>query len=715
VNEKDLIDQLTSASKNAPNSAGMIRDISAGFQDFANNALRTEGLTLLKSAVEKIQIDPSQAGQVLSSTLSAFKTKLGEIVSKSLGDVIKNSGLGNNSLYDDLTDIGKEMAALANMATDLATDPTKATAFFSGVSKGAGDSAEALKGMVKTFGEIKVLDVVGDLATSADKFEQALISPFTAYQKQAAEFARKKGNVFSDLLGRGPGDQTEADIDGFRDQIMASMKDLQINLRMSPDEANASVKAVLSEFTNLKAQVGDGMALNIDGKPVLDSIGSMTLIAKQFGVTVGEVASHINTLTGMWGVTGEEAQSSLLSIGKAAAMSGIPAAEMFEKVTNLNKAFEHTGDATAGLTAMMAQFATAMPQRLGMAIVAAEKLGKGIATMSDEMKGFLGMGSQALGGGGNAIEAIVRMEAAMASGDQDKIREIQDEMAQKIEELSGSAMLTQQEAVDTGQEEKFYMQSKLAEQMGMSQGRTGYSAMVEGMRGTTDVGSLNAAPGDMVDILRGGQKMANQTMTVAELLKSQTEGRRTEASRGYAQQIMPGAENLRGEGLEITQAALGNQDGTGAGIGSLLRNLRNQLSGIPVRNNEADLDITHVSHAISSETQGSQLANLSLGETEGSLSNTAGGAVLSSSTQAIQLAGIAQVETMTSLTDTMQAHGVLTETSLKANTEAMSALTAVLSSGEGKNINITVSATPGAGNEELAKAIKRALGDPASW
>ena len=213
--------------------------------------------------------------------------------------------------------------------------------------------------------------------------------------------------------------------------------------------------------------------------------------------------------------------------------------------------FSLFGDNTEEAAAMLDRFiGKADPKRIGASVAAFQSVATGIAGMTDEMKAFVGMGTE-LAGGGGAIEAIVRMDEALQSGDKDALQGIFNEAIARIEELSGAPVMTLKEAVSSGQESTFNQQAKMLEQMGLGHGRAQASDIFEASkRGTLDVESIRAQTGG---VGLGGGAIEKTTMGrgAMDVAKEMTGGAADLAR--YQLMYKTGAENVMTHSDELAK------------------------------------------------------------------------------------------------------------------------------------------------------------------
>lgn len=467
-----------------------------------------EALAIFKSALARITSDPNQISAVLKEIpmlLGKAAVDLTNRIAEHISDPRVAEQFKENF---DLRDTAETLASAVNIATGAAVRTIQEFVKPENIGMTAGGFAKAKS---------------AKLGKQAMDGVDAMIAPmfdlFADFQANSAKIYGDKGGFLfgENVQSLTPGINTDRGkgIDSIRRDYIAAVGQMQGELYIDEATSKEAFKTVYANIRDVSTQLS-GFRIKIDDTTTLDSFSSIKLISDQLGISVEDTSEAVNQMTGRWGMSGEAAQKALLNIARGASAANVPTKEMFSNVNLLNSQFSHLGDMTNGVSAAITQFAAALgPTKMGLALDSVKKMVSGIANMSDEMKAFITLGNQ-LGGGGSAIKGIVRLEEAIASGDQDKLREIQEEFAQKIEELSGGALLTQKEAVESGQEERFYMQAKIAQQMGIAENRMGYSTMVEGLRGpAVGASGLEGLGGSAADLLKRQRQMMTEMSPTA--------------------------------------------------------------------------------------------------------------------------------------------------------------------------------------------------------
>lgn len=345
----------------------------------------------------------------------------------------------------------------------------------------------------KDFGEAMGFNKAAAAAgTMREKVRPLIGDLLDIKEKAGAIFAQKVspfGSIGQEL------DIAGASLETFQSDFAKRTTGLQLTLGIDRDAAMRELETVYSGLDNSARQLaGIKIKTGIEGREkVVEGAEAIVVAAKALGTETATITENLNILTGTLGVNSQDALDRIMTIGKAASATGINVNKFSSLVMESANAFHSFGDMTEESAAMLERFTkNASPARMGAVVEAFKSVSGGIAGMSDEMKAFVSMGTE-LSGGGGAIESIVRLDAALQSGDKDALQGIFDETISRIEELTGAPVMTMQEAVDTGQEALFYQQAALAKQFGIAGNRAQASDIFAARQtGVVDIESIRA-------------------------------------------------------------------------------------------------------------------------------------------------------------------------------------------------------------------------------
>ena len=509
--------------------------VAEGFLDIlkkmATNSANSGLVSELKGFAARIASDPNGAlkGAIDTVSRSLANSKLAELPVKlgiqtdltkfteqaqsflsAAGSQLK---LGINFVLDDKTSI---LSGLQNM-TDEIKGSSQYKQIFDKMDAGDVFKNAAFAGVRTKLTESLTDSVIGKGANAVD---DTMSFSLNKYRDAAIERTQYATNPFGT-------DTYEDNLRSFQNQTSTRQR----AFGQDGGEALKEIASMTNAIDNIKAQLGEDFQIKF-GDNVLDSASALSVFSKELGIGESQMASYVNFLTTRFDGSSKNLEENLLNIAKGASAAGMPIQTFMRDISDITEQYKDLGDVTQVATQMSVQFAQALgPNRLGLARETMKQVQSGIAGMSDEMKAFLSMGNS-LGGGGGAIESIVNLEEAIASGDQGKIKEIQDEALARIEELSGGGLLTRQEAVDSGQQDLFYRQSALSEQMGLTRGRNQFSAFVEGSRGgEVDLASMQGDSQIIMNRYRDNQIRGQGLVdTMANTSYGIAEGRMTDAN-----------------------------------------------------------------------------------------------------------------------------------------------------------------------------------------
>ena len=472
-----------------------------------NPATQQAGINKLKSIVSELK--GKELGEtVTNSIISGIRSHLLSPVTQSsiIEDVTRLFGVDDKEIVKKARDAyTKYSSALKNASSAVGID----AAFF---EKAFEDPMGSLKTAVQGTDITDLLENtlgrafyqgMADNAAIADQKLNGIIGNIDKYRKVAAGIAREKINPFAgfgkDESGKDVFDPSGM-LEGFEEKFAKEAIDLSLALNIDTADARAGLDAAYKGLTNFAEQSAD-LEIKTDFGKSIKGVTALVVTAKAFGMTVEEITKKADDMGARFGVKSADIIGRFETMAKAGAKAGIAPELIIDTVMEAASGFADLGDATEESAAMLERFLDPKnPQRMKMQIEAYKNAAQGISKMTDNMKAFVGMGTEIAGGGG-AIESIMRLDAAIKSGDQDALQEIFDQAISRIESITGAPMMTLQEAVDTGQEQVAYQQMQMLQQMGLATSRGQASEVVEAYRrggiGVEGLRSLGGGPGLM--------------------------------------------------------------------------------------------------------------------------------------------------------------------------------------------------------------------------
>jgi len=456
------------------------------------------------AAIKQLAADLQADNPDISKAIAVFAGSVNKSLKSAIGDIaldifgpgftksIENSAVEARSA---ISGAFKKVAEGAGIVVPVDFDISKASSL-GGLLTGMKDAGEVGAG----FALAKGFDTAQSSIAVVNRKATELLGNLNDYRAVAGEISKIQVNPFESSIdiansANAAGRQSAF---AFQKEFAKTAINLRARLGISGDQAAAELKAVYSGLENYGAQLG---GIEIQAKiggtdTAIKGAEAIAMAARATGIDISTMTAAINDLTFTMGANGQQAVQSIETIAKAAANTLLPVSKFHAEVMTAAGQFSLFGDNTEEAAAMLDRFISkADPNRIGASVKAFQSVAAGIAGMTDEMKAFVGMGTE-LAGGGGAIESIVRLDAALQSGDKDALQGIFDEAIARIEELSGAPVMTLKEAVSSGQEETFYQQAKMLEQMGLGRGSAQASDIfAASKRGAIDVETIRAQGG----------------------------------------------------------------------------------------------------------------------------------------------------------------------------------------------------------------------------
>jgi len=246
------------------------------------------------------------------------------------------------------------------------------------------------------------------------------------------------------------------------------------------------------------ATLGASVALRLFAGAGIDSAVGAELIgfsARNLGLSMEDSERRIGLFSEVVGATGEP-----MSI-----VSGV--------IDKSARELKYFGDTTQGVAEIYTRFVGVLGEgRTGLAVDFVNSIVKGIGGMDEGLKAFIGMAS-GLGGGG-AIGGMLGMEEKLASGD---IEGVLNTVVEQIESITGGPMMGRKEAIDSGNEEQFFMQRKLFQDFMKVDSSEQATRMMEAIAGGQGVAGadLDAARG-MAGVVSRGKDVQDSTIGTLE-------------------------------------------------------------------------------------------------------------------------------------------------------------------------------------------------------
>lgn len=504
----DLIGTLNQGSKIDDNilekARSSIKDAIAKIRKVFPDATAGQFKSATGAAIKQLAADLSADNPDISKAVATFASSVSKSLKSAISDIasdifgpefsqsVEKSAVEASSA---LSGAFKKVAEGAGIVVPVDFDMSKASSL-GGLLMGMKDVGEVGAG----FALAKGFDAAESSIAVVNRKATELLGNLADYRAAAGEISKIQVNPFEssvDIANSANAAGREAAFD-FEKEFAKTAINLRARLGISGEQAAAELRAVYSGLENYGAQLkGIEIKAKIGGTDtVISGAEAIAMAARATGIDISTMTKTINNLTFTMGANGKQAVQSIETIAKAAANTLLPVSKFHTEVMAAAGKFELFGDNTEEAAAMLDRFISkAAPNRIGASVQAFQSVTAGIAGMTDQMKAFIGMGTE-LAGGGGAIESIVRLDAALQSGDKDALQGIFDEAIARIEELTGAPVMTLEEAVSSGQEQTFYQQVKMLEEMNLGKGSAQASDIfAASKRGAIDVETIRAQGG----------------------------------------------------------------------------------------------------------------------------------------------------------------------------------------------------------------------------
>lgn len=394
---------------------------------------------LKKKFAELMNLQTTEGLQSYLDKLSAGAEDAGKLLDQ-VGDSLKKFATTKlvATLNVDSSDAQKHIDSLGSMFSGIFNAKNA-------VGLGAVTLAEGVSSVA--------LDLIKPLSDAEGKllaFDRSVLS-------SSANLINAYGNV-GDKVGEVT-QKTHAVRDAVRDSFSLQTTKLMADFSQSPEEA-------ANAFKTLQDAIPDqDMFAKLNIKSATEQVSGLSAvfaIATATGLGFEGTTAAIEDMTRSLDIDPNKIQTSFEVIMRAAANSGLSIKEMTSNVRTSAEGFKYYGDNVNASAAELRKFAVALgPGRANLAQELFGKMSQHIAGMSSGMKAFIGMTSD-LGKGGGALESMLNVEEAMASGE--GLDDIRQAITSKIEDLTGAGIMTRREALDTGQSQQYVMQRELIKQ-----------------------------------------------------------------------------------------------------------------------------------------------------------------------------------------------------------------------------------------------------------
>ena len=310
----------------------------------------------------------------------------------------------------------------------------------------------------QTVAEVGIYSMIQGLSNGIT----STLSPLKNVEDQVMSINRQGLNLFGDRLNLSNLVEAGNTVQGistiYRQQALEAVK-----LGYSLDQVRTNFDT-LSRSANISlGQIQSLGAASIDTGNALEGLAGFQQIVEATGMDASKGGKLLELQMRSLGVQANEALSAFDTLTKVQRNTHLSIDEVADVVTTGADRFKMYGNNIQGVATLYKQLLDGLGTgKEAIAKSVFEGVAGGIAGMSTEMKAFIGLTTQ-LGGGGGALESALRIEEAMSSGE--GLNEILDSIYSRVEEMSGTQILTRQEALQTGQTQQYFVQRQLLGQM----------------------------------------------------------------------------------------------------------------------------------------------------------------------------------------------------------------------------------------------------------
>lgn len=395
-----------------------------------------EGGRIAKSRIDQIDIfenafDSTKVKSQFENTID----KLEDLFNEKVGTLEMSLGLEK----DSLSDIAKSLDIVANKEYGI-----KLTTYF------AADNV------------FKGIEEIGNAISS--KESEVINFTQTAFEN----LRQSTGMISTEVTGAGDR-QTRAfgslgqASNVYKQEVLGLME----TWGTTGEEAEKAINEMLSSGLVIE-QIGNLSANMAEGTEKVEGLEAAFAAAKSTGLTYAEVGETLNQMIRGLGVSSGEAAQKFELLAKVQAGSTMRIGDVKNAVMGAADSMKFYGNNIDSAASIYKAFLKTFKD--GEEVLAApifKKVTDGIANMDSGMRAFLGLTTQIGTGGGGALGGALEVEQALATGE--GMEQVMNGIQETVEKLSGAPMLTRQEAIETGQQQQYFIQRELlGKQLNMS-------------------------------------------------------------------------------------------------------------------------------------------------------------------------------------------------------------------------------------------------------
>lgn len=331
---------------------------------------------------------------------------------------------------------------------------------------------------------------------------------------------------------------------------------------MSWEDAKKSLLALGQAGVDI--QQSGAFEFKIDTGQATDALDGLTaamLVAKGTGLEVSEIGRHMTMAMRNLGIEGEDSIRMFGALKVAQEDSNLSLQKVASDVLAGAERFKMFGGNVESVAAIYQSLVQSLGEgREGLAADLLTTITSGLASMRNEWRAFLGMTGQVGAGAGGAVGGMLRVEEALENGDLDSVLA---DIQSTAERLTGTEILTRSQAIDTGQEQQFFMQRAIIGQALGNQDPAQMSRIMEMLAGGQQISAEDVrgrADREFEGILSQGQDVINrQVGSIQQLINM------------FDAQGIDATDRMRGSIVELSTSMGAFVEGPGAQMLGFLR------------------------------------------------------------------------------------------------------------------------------------------------
>jgi hypothetical protein len=482
--------------------------------------------------------------QASTGNFSASTQAFSGISSNVIGNMAESMELvtgGSKAAADSISGVNRALgAADPRQMNAVSTNIQKIT----GMSEQSGSAINRLfRGVGANFEELKTvasstaaLVALGGIKKGLDMINKTglmtIQQDLMDFEKTALSASQRFGQSF---------EQSQGSINMFHQELANTMD----TTKSTRDEV-MKVGAALSVAFDAEQQVGQ---LDNLSKAQADVRSSMTLtntailVGAAKGMQAEKVAGMMTEAYMNLGESQADVAKIFGEIGIAAEKSGLSFEKASDAIMASADSLKMWGGTIGSVTPLYKAFTGALGEgQKGLAVDLMNNFTRGLQQMGLETRALIGL-QAGMGGGGGALGVGLEMEALMEQGEEG-MAQMTENLLTTIKGFTGGAVLTREEARETGREQEFVMQRQLLKQMGI---------VADDASGTKMLGILKEIDAHGLQTGSDAEKALGEMMQTGEKTQEATTGDLKKATLDVERAVHTQGRNIVGALKSVMQ------------------------------------------------------------------------------------------------------------------------------------------------------------------